>query len=426
MRKTCNHGMRNTVQNIVIVCLILSALFLLMQTRLIHTDTLHSFFSTVSPSTAAPVSGEKLSYSFPVRMTVRRDNECYTWLNETTAGEVFEDLGSVLGESLGAAGNLVSVRESEFRHALENDSVFYDFTTSVPLPLLAQRLSIAGSSPRTSIRALLLSGMHDNTLTLYAWDAERDHYYRWNTSLPADTLFAATEKHEGQPAEFAFLCNPPYDALTPYTPVPKERPALREASSVSTVDERTEGALLTRLEFNVHSNARYPESNGAEVIVQGSRTLRFSLDGTVTYSGDAESIPLLTVKHGEEDATLSEVVQSAWYAVSTLLSDGGSNVGLTLHSAEIQEPGSAEVTFGYLLDGYPVIFQNGPAATVQIQDNHIVHFTLHLREYTLTDKTRRLLPVSHAAAAVTKEMPVDLFPGYYDDGEALSPCWLQE
>jgi hypothetical protein len=60
------------------------------------------------------------------------------------------------------------------------------------------------------------------------------------------------------------------------------------------------------------------------------------------------------------------------------------------------------------------------------ENSEITTFTLHLRSYSLTDKTGTLLPVLQAAAAAQDVGAPELFSGYYDDGsDTLPPAWLR-
>lgn len=425
MRKKNKRRLQGAVQNIIIVCLIVSAVFLFSRTGLIQPDTLNHFFSGVSQPSSSP-QDQKINVQQPIHIAVRVGSECTGWLNETSSGEIFEDFGPLLTEALGSASTVTSVDETEFRRALENDSVYYDFTATLPLPLLEQWLGGSDESPLSSARALLLSSLQDNSAVLYSWNPDNDTFYRWNTTVPADSLLSAAEKHTGSALEFAFLSDAPYNNLAPYTLICQDRTTLYELSAKTVAQAECESEILTALEFNIHSNSRYPESNGTEVIVQGMRTLRFVPDGTVLYSGSEDGVPLLNVEHQDENATLAECTDAAWQMASTLLRNHLGDASMYLRSVSTDGNGNAEVLFGYMVVGYPVVFQDDYAVKIQIENNTITSFSLHLRSYTLTEKSSTLLPVLQAAAAAQDENAHELFCGYYDDGsDALLPCWLR-
>lgn len=424
MRKKNKRRLQGAVQNIIILCLIVSAFYLLMRTGLIRTEALSSVFSGVSPSAASSQNGT-INTPQPIHIAVRNGGLCSGWLNETTEGEIFEDFAPLLTEALGSASNASAADAAEFHRALENDSIYYDFAVTLPLSVLSQWLGSSGDKAQFSARTLLLSSLQDATAALYAWDPETDAYYRWDTTVPSDSLLNIAEKHSGNSLEFAFLLDAPYDALSPYTLILQNRVSLNELTAKTVASEDTD-AILTALEFNVHSNTRYPESNGTEVVVQGMRTLRFVPDGTVLYSGGDDGVSLLTVEHQGENASLRECTDAAWRAASTLLHDRIGAASLYLRSAVTDGKGNAELLFGYMVDGYPVVFQDDYAVRFQIENNVITAFTLHLRCYTVSDKSRTLLPALQAAAAAQGDTARELFCGYFDDGsDTLVPCWLR-
>lgn len=423
MRKRTKHRVPSAVQNLVIVCLIFSALFLLLRTGLVRTEALNQVFSTVSQGTSM-VPERTASMQLPVHIAVRTGGECRAWMSETTTGNIFDDFGPLLTEALGSASSESTASEEEFRRALENSCVYFDFTATLPLTLLEHCLGSSGGAPQISARALLLSSGQNSTLVLYAWDQNSDLYYRWSTSIPADNLQTAADKHTGNSAEFAFLSDAPYNTLMPYTLICQDRLVLSELTAATNLDDTAKDTLLTQLEFNIHSTSRYTESNGAEIVGQGTRTLRIAPDGTIFYNGGSDEVPSLLVTHAGEDATLAECLDAAWQTAVTLLTDHTGDALLYLTSAKMDRRGNAEISFGYMVAGYPVALQED-AVRIEIEGNQITGITLHLRSYAASDKTTTLLPVLQAAAAVQSDTPQELFPGYLDDGsELLSPLWL--
>ncbi len=424
MRKNHKRRLQNSTQNVVILCLIVSAFCLLLRTDLIHPEALDGIFSAVSSPNTSAQSGT-LNTSQPIRIAVRSGGACSGWLNETTDGNIFENFAPLLTEALGSAENMEVVDAVEFRRALENDGIYYDFTVALPLSVLSQWLSSSDIDSRFSTRALLLSGLQDTTAALYAWDPETDTYYRWSTTVLTDTLLNNSAKYEGSPMEFSFLQDAPYNTLAPYTLLPQDRVSLYELSAKTVASEDAD-TILTALEFNVHSNTRYPESNGTEVVVQGLRTLRFVPDGTVLYNGGNDGVSLLSVEHRGDNASLHEHIDAAWRTANALLHEQIGAASLYLKYAAADHNGNAELRFGYMVNGYPVMFQDDYAAKFQIENNTITAFTLHLRNYTVSEKSCTLLPTLQAAAAARDDTARELFCGYFDDGsDALSPCWLR-
>ncbi len=427
MGKMHKYHLKNSAQNIMILCLLSSAVFLFLHTDLMHFSTLEHVISNVSQSTTLSDTA-KVSVQMPLHIVSRTDAPCQAWINETTSGEVFEDFGPPLLEALGSATNAVTVTSDEFCHALEQNGIYYDFTTTVPLPLLINLIDDQTYAPQSSARSLLLSSSNGETALLYAWDAEQNRYTRWDTTVTSDSLFRVTEHHTGINAEFAFLSGKPYNTLLPYTLIPRDRITMPELLATTSIQKGLQDDILTHLEFNVHSNSRYSESNGIEVILQGTRTLRFLPDGTITYSGNIDDdIPFLTVEHIGENASLRECTIAAWRVITTLLDGSIGNAVPYLISAHTEEHDRTEILFGYVVNGAPIAFSDDYAAKVEIKNNSIINFTLRLRSYTASENTFTLLPTLQAVAAAQSATPHDLFPGYYDDGNtSLIPCWLRK
>ena len=174
MTRKNNLRLRNMLQNALILLLTASALFLFLKTGLVRTGDLRHMFSSVSQA-AVPSDSAGANWQFPLQIAVRSGGECRAWLDQTTTGDIFEDVGPLLTEALGSANGVTAVDEEEFRRALENNSIYYDFKTALPLSLLAQTLG-SDESPHVSARALLLSSLQDTTAALYAWNPEENTY----------------------------------------------------------------------------------------------------------------------------------------------------------------------------------------------------------------------------------------------------------
>lgn len=171
MRPTDRH-VQNRIQNVLIVCLVLSALFLLSRTELIGPDTFNRLFTSSVYSTEN-TNASQTSAQLPVRIAVRTGGVCQAWTGETTGGNVFEDLGPLLTEALGSASDGTTVDEKEFQRALENNSIYYDFTTTLPLSLLGRLDRRAARTHRRPRRArCCCPSLQDGSVTLYGWDPE--------------------------------------------------------------------------------------------------------------------------------------------------------------------------------------------------------------------------------------------------------------
>ena len=100
MMRPADRHVQNRIQNVLIVCLVLSALFLLSRTELIGPDTFNRLFTSSVYSTEN-TNASQTSAQLPVRIAVRTGGVCQAWTGETTGGNVFEDLGPLLTEAAG-------------------------------------------------------------------------------------------------------------------------------------------------------------------------------------------------------------------------------------------------------------------------------------------------------------------------------------
>ena len=318
MMRPADRHVQNRIQNVLIVCLVLSALFLLSRTELIGPDTFNRLFTSSVYSTEN-TNASQTSAQLPVRIAVRTGGVCQAWTGETTGGNVFEDLGPLLTEALGSASDGRTVDEKEFQRALENNSIYYDFTTTLPLSLLDG----SANAPQTPARALLLSSLQDGSVTLYGWDPEHDAYYCWSTTVTAETLSSAAERHSGESAEFAFLSGESYQALAPYTLISQARQTLPELSVASVLSSAECDQILMQLEFNVHSNSRYTESDGTLVINQTALYITAAPKPMRLYSGQSTPAKPLRCRnaltqHGSASAPSQQTVSATRVCIFSL------------------------------------------------------------------------------------------------------------
>ena len=109
MRRRNKHLARNAVQNAVILLLIANALFLIFCTGLVRPDSFDRVLRTVS-SPAGDQTGDAPSAALPLHVAVRSGGQCRVWMNETTDGDLFEDLGSLLIEALGSIAESAALK----------------------------------------------------------------------------------------------------------------------------------------------------------------------------------------------------------------------------------------------------------------------------------------------------------------------------
>ena len=181
--------------------------------------------------------------------------------------------------------------------------------------------------------------------------------------------------------------------------------------------------LLTALGFNPHTNSRYVDSGGAEVIVEGDRVIRLGSSGALSYSSGGEAA--LTVEGSGTVPSASEAVSGALALLEQLLPEGGET---TLYlSAFRRTESETHLTFSYQFNGVPIHFADGSdAAEINLTGNIISTLSLRPMLY-LEDGSSALLPLRQAMAIAERQDGAELSIGYADAGTyPLSAVWLAD
>lgn len=418
---------RDFRQNIAITLLSFSAVLLLAQTQLYNRALeLPSFRDTAAVST--PSSLEDSSFTAPVRVAVSGSYGRYgsITLTTATASEEFSPLGSLLGEVLGSAQVYTACTQADLLSALSGPSVYYDFLTSLPLSILGGLVGVEGDDSIFA-RHLVVTGQEGDRVQLYLWD-HGGRTLTCTTALSSSILDELIGRFELGNAMFAFDAQEDYapyaQALCPLSLfLPETDPALPllTASSPLTASD----AILSALEFNPHTQTRWTEDGGTEVIVDGDRTLRIREDGSLSYrSGGSQA---LTIGHGgEESPPLWDAVTKTHSLLNRLL-PAESEAKLYLKS--VSRSGNAtSLTFDYQYNGVPIRFSSGTAAAkVTLSGNVVASLAFLPRQYHTAEETSLLLPFHQALAIASQTPGAELLIGYADPGEeTVSPQWLCE
>lgn len=419
-------GTKNTVQNLVITLLSVSAVLLFAQTQLYSLGyslfdggTLSSLFESGAASGAAAVPVSLADVAAPVQVVITGHYGRFGQSGLSTTDSSFSAPGTLLGEALGSAGAVSSCDQKTFRAGLGAVSVYYDFLRPLPLELLA---GLNGSSLKTenlSVRSLLLA-VSDKSVTLYLWDGNQT-YFQCSTYVTPENLQKVVSGYELGNAFFAFELGTKYASFAPlslFITADRTVPVLSASSGPTDKD-----ALLSALKFNPHTNSRYTEISGTEVIKEGNSTLQIGTDGTVTYHDGGDNS--LRISDSNEPPTLSEAVLGGYRLLLNLLSGQSGDTQLCLQQA-VQSGSSTTLQFGLLVNGLPVRFPDGAAAaTMQLSGTAVSGFRLRFRQYTSTAGASLLLPLRQAAAIAKQYPDCELTACYVDTGgSTVSAQWL--
>lgn len=383
------------------------------------------------PQGSMPAQSSDLGgMSAPFNMVATSDQGRYgRMLASTTESDLLHS-SNLLLEALGSASNPSVVAQDQFLEALEQTSLFLDYLFPIPSSVLAGWFG-ADFSSDIDIRYLLISARVQESASLYLWDGSGD-FHRYETAVEYAALadlvlsFRRDDATASNDVAFAFEDPETYGHLSPYTVLSSEAAAAKVLSSslpdlVLDVD-----TLLSMLDFNPHTIARYNLTNGIEV-VEFPRTLRVYNDGVIQYNGSTEAAsPLYAIPSDGEAPSEAETLLAVRRLAELLLpEDILLDTAVCFSGIQPTEEGY-HITFDYLVDGIPVYFANGSSALeVETSGGVITAFRLQYRQYTALEDPYRLLPLPQAVHMSTQYEDVFLTKGYVDrGGERVTAEWL--
>lgn len=416
---------RDLFQNITIVLLTLSAVFLIAQTQLytLGVNAGSDYLRYLSGEQTPDASQTALtSLSAPVQLAVTGIyGGRYGSVTLTTADEAFEPVGGLLREALRSVQGFSPCEQSEFLETLSGTSVYCDFLEPLPMPVLAGLVG-ASLDSGIAVRRLVLSPQGTDGAALYLW-CEGDSCRRGDSAVSTEELDLVVSGYELNGARFAMDGEGSETAgLTPCSLLPPEAPTLPVLSSASALPGSD--MLLSALGFYPRTNSRYMESGGVEVITDGDRTLRLSPDGSIRYRSGGD--PALTIASAGEAPTVTEAVMGASTLLNSLLSGQTSEAVLYLKGVR-QTESATLLSFGWQYGGVPIrMDRDDSAAEVTLSGGTVSGLTLHFRQYTDTGETSLLLPLRQALAIAARQEGAELSVGYVDRGGTASASWLAD
>lgn len=419
------------IQNVCILCLSALAAALLVTVFSYESDgrgpipTLNNLLSgSVEESSQ---SSDLVGMAVPFNLVVNSERGRFGHMLASAESASLLHSSNLLLEAMGSAGSGVPATAEQFRIALEGTSLFLDYLFPVPSSILAGWYGADFIAPSgQEIRYVLISAAQDERVSLYLWDGIGD-ITRYSTAVEFSNLSELILALSSAASDVAFAFEDPetYGHLSPYTVLSGEAAetkvlTLSLPSLASDVD-----TLLSMLDFNPHSIARYNLTNGIEV-VEYPRTFRVYQDGVIQYNGDtAVSSPLYIVPSQAEAPTEAEAVLAARRLAEILLLEDVL-LGTDFYFTGIRptEEGYT-ITFDYLVDGIPVHLASGAAALeVRTEGTAITYFRLQYRQYTAADDYH-LLPLAQAVHMSTAYQDAFLTKGYVDrGGETVVAQWL--
>lgn len=412
---------RDTVQNLAIVLLSISAVFLFARTQI---DTLAANGSYLDQLIGTPAGPNSTSIpltdlSAPVRAAVTDAYGRHGDLCLTTGSESFVDLGILLKSALESAGKFAACESSDFWGALDETCVYYDFLEALPLSVLAGLVGGDSEVEAPKAQCLILANGGASTAQLWLWDGSED-YFSASCSLPASELENLTVNRDFGSVFFGFdeFENGPR-CLLPV--VPPELPALSAANSLTGTD-----AVLTALGFIPNTHNRYTESSGTEVIIENDRSLRIRTDGTLIFRSGSDPLLRISAANGEVPTAVEAVMGTG--GLLAQLFDGRLGEAQPYLSAITQTDSVTVLEYGCHVNGLPIRFPNGGSlCSITLSGTAVTALKLQFRQYTAAGKNSLLLPTQQALAISAAHNGGTLSIGYADSGgESVDACWLSD
>lgn len=416
----------NRLQNLALVALFLSAIFLLSRIPLLGGNWANQVqaFLTSSADVPSDQTANLSSTISSVHIVITGDIEYgrYSQLYVPVDSPLFQQAGPLFQEALGSASEVGATADKTLQEALNTPGIYMDLTTELPLEIVAAWLGEETVYSR-SVRAMALTSEEDASAVLYLYSSDGS-IFRYFTALPVSAIRDLSASYSPNSGSFAFESN--YTTLAPYTVLTAESvsvPAIHAALPAGYSSYN----LLTALDFNAHTGFRYQESGGAEVITDSPRTLRLGPDGTVTYDGSPEAASSLYHVTASGDSPSAVEALQACLRLASALTDSTGSSALYLRSVEASDDGW-QFSFGYQAAGLPVTFADGEAAlTVTITGETITAFTYHCQAYAPAEEASPLLPAQMAMAIASLHPGSGLSLAYVDaGGETLYAQWLEE
>ena len=404
------------LQNVALVVLTLSAVFLLLSFFHLRGGWTARFQTLLAVRPAAggqeEASGVGELLAAPHIMVTSDSEYGRCGRLYTPAGDaLLEKMLPLFGEALGSADQVGAAADQTLRAGLGKSSLYLDLTVELPLEVVAAWLGERTVFDR-AVRAMALTTEGRDTAVLYLCGGEGE-IFRYFTALPASAVEALTESVSPNGSLFAYETN--YAPLAPYTVLVREAEGLPQVRSELPATYSSY-RLLTALDFNAHTNSRYAEPGGTEVVMDGRRTLRIGPEGTVTYDSGEEDV-------GGRGGAL-EALRAAG-RLAAALTGGVDASPLYLRRLEEREDGYL-VGFQYQVEGVPVRFPDeADALTVLVRGAGIAEFTCRCRTYVPEEEASVLLPPIMAAAIASLDPEGELSLGYVDSGSGrLHADWL--
>lgn len=416
---------RDRLQNLLIVLLSISALFLfsLTQSELLHWDFFPDAPSLSGGSQDGTPSGisRLQELDWPVTLVISDSTGDRRYQQLTTSDSAFTTVEGLWEDALRQIASSEVIGYEDFEKALRLPGIYTAFPSPVPVCILSARLGLSTEDTTPLLRLLLASDGGRIFLLLSTGET----YYRCSTALTGEDLTATAEQLSGEACLFAF--EQENSALHPLTVLPDVLPRYHTLNAAAAQEENVTEELLVFFGFNTHTTNRYTEASGTEVVMEAPRRLSVSPAGYISYIGTTSYAPDGFRLSESSSPSVSELVGGAYGLLQHLpgLQTGEERLYLSRVESSPEE-GLCTLCFSYMTNGLPVICSDGSAAAeITVTDGIITELSVLRRSYTAADSLSLLLPVRQASAIAANHAGLEMALSYVDSGSnPVQVSWL--
>ena len=346
---------------------------------------------------------------------------CGLQYDQAACQELFRRVAGPLVETLSSAGAPERISRRQWEETLTSGlGVYLDFQGEIPLSVLVGWLSGEEIHLEAPVRRMALT-MWEGGLDVSYRDEGSGSYYRCRSQVAGS--FSLAEALSGLTDNGAFFAfeSSLYQDLDPDTLFLPDAPAPAVYTSSDPVNggQGALEALVRDLGFSLNSTSFY--STDEQVARSGDDSVRLSDRGVAQYEG-GNLFPVL--RQGGAGELFDRVETCRQLALSALGPRCG-EARLYLTSVE-ETPEGWEISFGYSLNGIPVLTEPGYAARFLVREGRIDQFSLYLRSYTASEDSCLVLPPRQGAAALAAQGlgGEELLLTYTDSGgDTLTAGW---
>lgn len=339
--------------------------------------------------------------------------------NGEALDEAFLWFTASVGEALGSSGEPQEVTAGQWERALHGSGVFFDYLYEQSISSLARWLGVEISSDvilHTSRRFCL--AIENDSVALYYIRAVDGKAYRCETALNSQRFYERMTEYVPNGAMFVFESGEQYDTLESYYTILPELATLNNLVASNPLQTSEGSQLLSIFGMNNYVATHYLEADGTNVYVEGEKSLRLSVNGSLLYNSlDSEDNNKLLVG-------TSDVIDIAYSLATSIVELESGNLQMS-HISYDQNTDKYIVKFEYVCDGVVVCY-GGRSSAMEIMINgagELVRADILCRNYTAQEEITPM-PERQALAVITELGGGEPMLAYTDDGENVELGWV--